>query len=199
MKKNPNVKVFFAALTIIVIAQATMYGQWKPKTLNIALVSESISVPFGQIVPVPVHPGISIGTDLLVKDQTSWYRSLGVEAGYYYHELYEHAVMLDVVYQFGYTFGFKLQVNLKGMLGYTHSFLTGKTFVLEDGEYVEKRHPGQPQVNTKIGFGLQYPVHDRVSITGDYLGMIAVPYSPDTGMPFATHGLLRIGARIRFQ
>ena len=197
MKTRQNLKVTLAAIIVIIIAQTSVYSQWKPKTLKVAFVSESVSVPFGQIVVDPIHPGFFVGTDLRVKDQTRWYRSLGVEAGYYYHRLYEHAFMLDAVYKFGYTFGFKLQVNLTGTLGYKHSMLTGKTFVLENGEYKAKKHLGKPQFDTKIGLGLEYPVNSKFSLTADYLGMIAIPYSPDQGMPFATHALLKIGTKIK--
>ena len=196
MKTKPKLKVMLAAIILSIIAQAGVYAQWKPKTLNVALVSESVSIPFGQFVVNPIHPGLSVGTDLCVKDQTSWYRSFGVEAGYYYHRLYEHAIMLDAVGKFGYTFNFKLRTNLIGALGYKHSILTGKTYVLENGEYKAKMHPGKPQVNAKIGLGLEYPITNKISITADYLGMVALPYSPDQGMPYSIHTLLRMGTRI---
>lgn len=191
-------KVILAATAIILVAQIKVYSQWKPRSLNVAFISESVSVPFGQIVTNPVHPGVSVGTDLMVKDQTSWYRSFGVEAGYYYHELYEHAIMLDGVYKFGYTFKFKLRANLTGALGYKHSILSGDTYVLKSGTYTAQQHPGKSQVNTKIGFGLTYPLTNKVSVTTDYLGMIAIPYSPDQGMPFSTHALLKVGTTIKF-
>jgi len=191
-------KVILVAMVIIIVAQSKVYSQWKPQNLQVAFLSESVSVPFGQIVTNPVHPGVSVGTDLHVKDQTSWYRSFGVEAGYYYHELYEHAIMLDGVYKFGHTFNFKLRANLTGALGYKHSILSGDTYYLKSGEYVEKQHPGKSQVNTKIGFGLAYPVTNRFSVTADYQGMIAIPYSPDQGMPFSTHALLKVGTTIKF-
>ena len=197
MKKSKNLKVVFTAIIMIIIAQTQLYSQWNPKTLNVAFISESVSVPFGQIVTNPVHPGVSVGTDLMIKDQTAWYRSFGVEAGYYYHELYEHAIMLDAVYKFGFTFGFKLRTNLIGALGYKHSILSGDTYVLKSGEYVAKQHEGQPQVNTKIGLELAFPVNDKISITGSYLGMIAIPYAPEKEMPFATHALLKIGTIIK--
>jgi len=199
MKTKQIFKLILAAVFLINTSQAIVYSQWRPKTLNVAFVSESVSIPFGQIVTDPVHPGVIIGTDLHVKDQTRWYRSFGVDAGYYYHRLYEHAIMLDAVYKFGYTFGFKLRINLIGALGYKHSILTGKTYVLENGEYKAKQHPGQPQGNIKIGLGLEYPVSERISLISEYLGMISAPYSPDKEMPFSTHAFLKIGAAIKFQ
>jgi hypothetical protein len=198
MKTKQNLKPVLAAIILGIMAQASLYSQWKPKTLKVAFVSESVSIPFGQVVIDPVHPGLTVGTDLMVKDQTAWYRSFGVEAGYYYHRLYEHAIMLDAAYRFGYTFGFKLRVSVIGMAGYKHSILTGETYVLENGEYKAKKHPGHPQVSPKIGFGLAYPVNSKISITGEYFGMFAIPYSPDQGMPFSTHALLRIGTTIKF-
>ncbi len=199
MKKNQKIKIVITSVILIIFAQQGIYSQWKPKTITITFLSESVSLPFGQIVTSPVHPGISVGADLWVKEQTPWYRSLGVEAGYYYHELYEHAIMLDAVYCFGYTFGFKLRINLIGSMGYKHSILSGETYFFENGEYKARQHPGKPQFNTKIGTGLAYPVTNRISLTADYLGMIAIPYSPDQGMPFATHAFLRAGVKIKLQ
>ena len=85
------------------------------------------------------------------------------------------------------------------MAGYKHSVLTGQTYVLENGEYKAKKHPGHPQGNFKIGFGLAYPVTDKISLTADYLGMIAVLYAPDKEMPFSAHAFLRIGTTINLQ
>ncbi len=159
--------------------------------------SEMTAIPFSQLLIKPVHPGIAIGTDLMVKDATAWYRSFGIEAGYYYHKLYEHAIMLDAVYNFGYTFNFGLRFKTIEALGYKHSILTGDTYIIENGEYVKKQHPGQPQVSAKIGLGLEYPVVDNLNITCDYTGMLAFPYSPESGMPYATHAVLRLGIKIQ--
>lgn len=191
-------KIFLPAITLLIAAHTSVNAQWKPQTLNVSFISESVSVPFGQVVTSTTHPGISIGTDLWIKDQTSWYRSFGVDASYYYHELYEHAIMLDAVYKFGYTFNFKLRANLTGALGYKHSILSGDTYILKSGEYVEKQHPGQPQVSTKIGFGLAYPVTNKLSVTADYQGMLSIPYAPEKEMPFSTHALIKIGTIIKF-
>jgi hypothetical protein len=78
MKTKQNLKVMLAAMIIGIVAQASLYSQWKPKTLNVAFASESVSVPFGQVVINPVHPGIFVGTDLRVNDKTSWYRPFSV-------------------------------------------------------------------------------------------------------------------------
>lgn len=190
---------------ISIIAMLMMFGQSKTfsqkwlKTIKVSAINESVSVPYGQLLVSPIHPGISVGTDFWVKDQTVWFRSFGVDAGYYYHELYEHAFMLDAVYNFGYTFPFHLRLKAIGALGYKHSILTGDTYVLKNGEYVKKQHPGQPQVNTKLGLGIEYPVSQNLSITADYCGMICLPYSPDQGMPFATQAILRFGVKINLQ
>ncbi len=190
-------KIIYAIVLLLLVGQLNVYSQEWLKTLKITTMSESVSIPFAQVVLDPIHPGISVGGDLIVKDETQWYRSLGVEAGYYYHRLYEHAIMIDGVYNFGYTFNFKLRTNFIAMLGYKHSILTGETFVYENGEYKLKQHWGKPQVSTKVGFGLEYPITKKVCLTTEYLGMIAVPYSPDRGMPYATHALIKIGTKIK--
>ena len=189
-------KTILAVVILIIAAQSSLHSQWKPRTLNIAFVSESISVPFSQVIISPLHPGISIGTDLMIKDQTSWYRSFGVEASYYYHRTFEHAVMLDAVYNFGYTFSFGLRSTIIGAAGYKHSILTGSTFVLEDGEYVKKTHFGTPQANFRIGLGLEYPLSEKISVTTNYNGIMPVPGI--LGNPFSMHTLIKVGTKINF-
>ncbi len=192
-------KFIYAIVLLFMLGQSIAFSQKYLKTLRVSAVNESTSVPYGQLLFSPVHPGITVGTDFWLKDKTAWFQSLGIDAGYYYHELYEHAIMLDAVYNFGYTFSFGLRLKTIGALGYKHSILTGETYVLKNGEYVKKQHPGQPQVNTKIGVGMEFPVNKKFSITTDYSGMISLPYSPDLGMPFATQALIRLGFKINLQ
>ena len=196
MKNQQYIKVIFATISLLVVAQNQVHSQCKPKSLNIAVISESISVPFSQLTVNPIHPGVSIGTDLIVKDSTSWYKSFGIEAGYFYHKTFEHAIMLDLVYNLGYTFNFKLRTNLIGAVGYKHSILSGSTFVLEDGEYVKKTHFGTPQANFRIGLGLEYPVSDKISATANYNGIIPMPGI--LGNPFSLQTLIKVGTKIKF-
>ena len=195
--KTLNLKSILAIAIISTCFHAAGYSQWKPKTLNVALVSESISIPFVQFVPTAAHPGFAIGTDLWTMDKTSWHQSFGIEAGYFYHRTFEHAVMLDAVYNLGYTFSFKLRPNFIAAVGYKHSILSGNTFVLEDGVYVKKTHLGVPQVNFKIGFGLEYPITDKYRITANYIGSVPVPGI--NGNPFSLHTLIQIGTKIDLQ
>ena len=194
--KTLNLKSILAIAIISTCFQVAGYSQLNPKTLNVALVSESISIPFAQFVPTAAHPGFAIGTDLWVNDKTSWHKSLGVEAGYFYHRTFEHAVMLDAVYNLGYTFNFKLRTNFITSVGYKHSILSGSTYVLEDGEYLKKTHLGVPQFNFKIGFGLEYPITDRYGITANYIGSVPVPGI--NGNPFSLHTLIQVGTKINF-
>ena len=197
IKKTRIFKLLFVVIMLLVLVQTNAYSQIKFQNIKVALISESVSIPFGQIPINPIHPGISIGSDLVVKDQTSWYKSLGVEAGYYYHEHYEHAIMLDATGQFGYTFGIGLQLHLNGALGYKHSILTGETYKFEGGEYKAKGYAAQSQFNIKLGYGLEFPISERISLGADYMGMIALPYAPDKGKPFSTHGILKLGTKIK--
>ena len=198
MKKQRNQILLICILGMVVSGNSSAWSQIKPKNLKVSLLTESISIPFSGVYLRPIHPGISIGTDLMLKDQIKLFRSFGVNAAYYFHEKYEHAFMLDAEYQIGYTFSFKFRTSLISAVGYKHSFLSGSTFVLEEGQYEKKTHLGQSQLNFKIGFGLEYPIMDKLSLTASYLGMIALPYAPDRGMPFATHAFLNLGTKISF-
>ncbi len=194
-----NSKIRWVIVVNILLFQSQLFAQGICKSVQISALHEMVAIPYGQVFLKPIHPGIALGTELWVKAETKWYQSLGVDASYYYHQLYEHALMLDAVYNIGYTLPFKLRLKTMGALGYKHSILTGDTYVLENGSYKKKQHPGQAQINAKIGFGLSYPISQKISLSGDYMGMLAFPYSPDLGMPFATHALIRLGVKMNLQ
>lgn len=172
------------------IAQNSLF-----KSYRVSMVNEAIVVPFTQFLSLPLHPGISIGADLATFNKTKWHKSLSVEAIYYYHRLYENALILNGSFRVGYDFRFKLHPYLITSVGYKHSLLTGLTYKFEDGHYVEKKYTGHSQINTQIGIGISYPVTKNLDACIEYLGALAIPYEPKMGKLFATHSLLKVGVK----
>lgn len=196
MNKLKKIFSTSAVLGTLLLSPALGYAQIKPQNLRISLFTEATTMPTLKPIQFPLHPGILVGTDLWSSEGKHWQKALGVELSYYHHRLYEHALMLDAAYRLGYRFNFGLQINLLTNIGYKHSILQGPVYKFKNGNYEKAIHSGKAQFNAKLGLGLSYALNKTYSITTDYKIMMATPYAPEKGMPFALHSLFGVGLNI---
>ena len=196
--KKPKTKVDVKLLMALMFFTSTMVcsAQIRLNAFRVAALNEAVTLPSYKVIKLPIHPGALIGVDLWQKTTKHWTKTMGVDLSYYYHNLYEHATMLDAAYTLGYKFNFGLQTKLLTNVGYKQSFLTGDVFKFKNGDYERVYLTGQAQLNIKLGLGLEYPVNEKWSITTDYKFMLAMPYAPKSGKPFATHSLFGLGIKI---
>lgn len=182
-------------LALLVSISSLCHAQIKLTSLRVEVFNEMVSMPTNRVIQTPLHPGFIIGADFYEKKDTRWPQTLGVDLGYYYHRLYEHAFMLDAAYSFGYEFKFGLRLKLLANIGYKHSVLSGDVYEFENGEYQESTHWGKAQFNVKAGLGMEYPLFNRYSVSINVKEMIALPYASEKGMPFSTHLLFGVGVK----
>ena len=169
-------------------------SQIGPKSIRVSLYNEATTLPDGGIFHTPLHPGITVGTDLLTRSRKHWQKSLEADLTFYHHEMIENALMLDVMYSIGYKFGFGLQLKFITGAGYKHSFLPGDVYRFENGEYKKVADWGMSHVNMKLGLGLEFPINEKISLTADQKLMVALPYSKS--LPFSLHSFRGIGVKI---
>ena len=169
-------------------------SQIGPKSIRVSLYNEATTLPDGGIFHTPLHPGITVGTDLFARSGKHWQKSLGADLTFYHHELSENALMLDAIYTLGYKFGFGLQLKLITGAGYKHSFLPGDVYRFENGVYQKGPDRGMSHVNIKLGLGLEFPINDKISLTADQKLMVALPYSES--LPFSLNSFRGIGVKI---
>ncbi len=193
MKKAKTKQISSMLAVSVLLACTQSFGQFK--TLRIGVSNETIGFPSLKITKLPIHPAVTIGTDFRVRSGKHWQRALGTDLYYSYKEANEHALMLDAAYRLGYKFNFGLQINLLTALGYKHAILTGDKYKLVDGEYKKASHWGKSQFNTKIGFGIEYPISKKYSILADYKAMAVAPFG-DRILPFSINTFLGSGVRI---
>jgi hypothetical protein len=167
------------------------------KNLKVSLINEAVSLPMLRVLQTPIHPGVSIGTDFLVKSRNHWQSTLGADFAFFHHRLSENAVMLDATYALGYRFGFGLQPKLMAALGYKHTLAAGEVYALENGVYEKVTYWGKAQFNAKVGFGLEYALNKKYSLTTDYKTMLVLPYSQK--LPFSLHTLLSAGIKVNLK
>jgi hypothetical protein len=205
LKKDQNHPVSYTnrinknvCIVLFLLIPVAGMAEFKPKSLQISLVNEAISMPFRNPIILPLHPGISVGSDLWSTSRGNWKQSSGAELLWYYHRLFENAFILDGYYSIGYRLRFGLHVKAITEMGYKHSVLSGMIYRLDDGVYKKTVFPGKAQFNAKIGLGLEYSLNPRYSLTTEYLSMIVLPYAPERYMPFALHSLFTLGLKINF-
>lgn len=191
-----NRKFFFLILFIGLVSLTNLsFGQFSPKNLHLAWSANN----FGYKVPVYNHFGFLGGMDFWEKSGTHFQQSLGTNLSYYYFKGFEHSVMIDASYSWGYVFKFGLQLKLIADLGYKSSNLEGDKYVLKDGKY-EKSHKitGQSQVNIKPGFGLEQKINDKFSIYIEAKVMVYYPYTPKSYIPFNINQIANFGVKYNF-
>lgn len=185
--QTPRIKL----LALLFLLPATSWAQ--VKNLRFSIGSEAVSLPTWKLVQLPIHPSITAGADLWQKQGNHWQQSLGPELTYYYHEHYEHALLLNGAWRLGYRFGFGLQLNFVANVGYKHSILTGPVYEFKDGSYTASHDTGKPQVNVQLGAGLQFPLGKKIAFSVENKYMVAAPYAPGLGLPFSLHNLFSAG------
>lgn len=188
----------YACLLVAGFIACDATAQTSLKTLRFSLYNETLGVPSAKLTKLPIHPAVSIGTDLRVRSGHHWQKAFGVDLYYYYQQSLEHALMLDASYRLGYRFNFGLQTNLHTALGYKHAILAGQKYALKNGEYQPTSHFGKAQANLKLGLGLEYPLSKRYSVAVDYKTMVAAPFG-DRILPFSIHTFLGVGLNIHLQ
>lgn len=197
--KNAKTKLISKTILIIVLLNSiNSFAQFQPKTLRFAFLNEATALPSTRLLRFPIHPTFNVGTDFRVRSGKHWQRAFGADAYYYYQRLAEHAIMLDASYRIGYKFNFGLQINFLTALGYKHGILSGEKYELKDGTYQQTSHWGKPQINTKLGFGLEYPISEKYSIMTDYKVMVAAP-SGGLYIPFTINTFLGAGLKINLE
>ena len=192
------IKIYFMTLgliaTLFSIGNQEVIAQLKPKSIRVSLYNEATSLPSGWLFSYPIHPGIAVGTDLMSKSGKHWQKSFGVDLTFYHHKISENAIMLDATYSIGYKLGFGLQIKWITAAGYKRSFLPGDVYKFEDGEYRRITDWGMSHFNFKLGFGLEFPLNGRFSLTTDRKMMIAFPYSKS--LPFSAHAFTGFGVKV---
>ena len=194
MRKTKSSARHKAALLLLLLAPSLGYGQ---KTLRVAVLNEATTLPSLRILETPIHPGLTIGADFLVRRGKHWQTAIGTDLSFFHHRLSENALMLDATYALGYKFGFGLQPKFLAALGYKHTLAAGEVYELKNGSYEESNYLGKSQFNAKVGFGLEYALSEKYSLTTDYKTMLVQPYSQK--IPFSLHTLLSVGMKVNFK
>ena len=106
---------------------------------------------------VPLHPGLSIGTEFAYQHKAnhSWLQT--VNLGYHYHQYALHSLQLYSEGVYRYHFNNPFDAEAKLGLGYLHAIPDAQLFELQDnGVYGAKQNWGRPQAMASLAIGFGY-------------------------------------------
>ncbi|MCK6691801.1 MAG: hypothetical protein L6Q97_06820 [Thermoanaerobaculia bacterium] len=147
--------------------------------LRITLFDNATLLPGGDewfIWGLPVHPGISGGTEFQYRHwpHASIFQSAVV--AYQYHRYVQHTIQLYSEFGYRYRFGWPLNLEARLGAGYLHAIPDNEIFKLENGAYVRKKSIGRPQLMAGLTLGAGFRVKDDWSILLAYQFYIQTPF-----------------------
>jgi hypothetical protein len=152
--------IFIISLIIGLITSNTSFGQVSVKSLRFSITGNNLAY-----IPKYNHPGFAFGVNFMEKQPKHFKKTFGMEFSYYRIVPMEQSMMLDITYSLGYVFNFGLEFKLLADLGYKFSAFTGDVYKFSDNHYVKTNIlKGKSQVNLKLGFGLEYPLNQKIAI-----------------------------------
>jgi len=162
--------------------------------LQLSFFNEGIGFPLRTVFSDPVHPGISIGTEIKYSDSNNFNFFQALSFGYYYHNYLQHGYFLLTETGIRGIFDFGLMGEALLGVGYLRTFQAGSVYGQNDqGEFVEVTDYGlsrfMPSFSIGIGYDfrktcnldfvliLRYSLFLEMPYTSDYQGY-AVPALP---------------------
>jgi hypothetical protein len=160
------------------IAQATV-GEKLPLVVSVFNLGTVLpGTGIAGVFTVPVHPGISAGTEFRYnKSNTNqWFQT--ARLGIFHHRLVQTGIQLysEVGYRRSIWKGIGAELRLG--TGYLHAFTATEIFKLKDGQYQKKADWGRPQFMAGGTFGVSYvlPIKNSPRAFLDYQFYLQMPY-----------------------
>ncbi|MCB0535276.1 MAG: hypothetical protein H6574_08990 [Lewinellaceae bacterium] len=197
----------FTTCCLLVFALATGEAGWAQSArlpLEITLFDNATLLPGSAtlgVVGIPVHPGISAGTEWRYNNnpKNTWYQT--ARAAYHYHRYVQHAIQLYS------EFGYRRQIRhfdggLRLGIGYLHAIPANKIFELNSqGQYARQRSIGRPQFMATSALALGYRIAGlpeapvRIVLACQFY--VQMPFSPGY-VPLVPNTALHLGLSFPF-
>lgn len=128
------------------------------------------------IFGIPVHPGISLGTEYAYKKGEKHELFQTLRLGYFFHRYIQHGVQLYT--EFGYRYKFNATWDLETRLGggYVHAFTDRGQFELVDNGTYEKISAGRSQFMGAFTLGTGYTLGNEMRLFFHYQFALQFPF-----------------------
>ena len=180
MKKN------LWLVIILLLLFCISYSQERQQfPLLVSVSNNATQMPFTGylgVFNVPMHPGISAGTQISLKDWEKWSIYETLRLGGYYHKYSQLALELysELIFQYRIRdFAIEPQVHA----GYMMAFTDLQIFELSGEVYEEKAFRGRSQIMTGMGLGFSYTLNKNSGIPVK----LNLAYLVNLQMPFVKH------------
>lgn len=150
--------------------------------LRITIFDNGTKLPGGSkllLINLPIHPGITIGTEHQWNnnEKKQWFQS--VVLGYFYHRYMQHAI--QVYTEAGYRYNCKVRLSFEGKigLGYLHSIPATEIYKIDNnGEYIRANRFGRAQFMLPVvSFGIAHRLRNTdISLFFNYQFWLQLPF-----------------------
>ena len=169
--------------------------------LNLTLFNNATKLPgsgYIGLLNLPLHPGISIGTELQLNKNPKRQIFQTATLAYFYHRYMQHGIQLYT--ETGYRYCFKIRLTLEARLGlgYLHSIpATGVYKLYDDGNYEKASSFGRPQfILPSFSFSIAHRLRGtNVSAFFTYQVWMQMPFVKQY-VPLLPNTSVHIGARV---
>ncbi len=172
----------------------------KKMPVEAAFINQAVGSPFDGTILDIVHPGFSLGTEIVWKDGRRGQLVQGIQAGYYFNKYDSKAVFLQTSFGFRYTLGFGLFGEIAPVLGYLRYFHPSDIWRLNaEGEYEKAKDSGKSAllISGELGLGFDFSrkLGWPVSVFLRYQPYLIAPDTPGEGTKW--QAMLQAGIRVR--
>jgi hypothetical protein len=181
-----HIKSFFIVLGLFALLSADTQ---KLDRIYVSILSEATAFPSYRLIRLPIHPGFSVGIDILSRFKGCHEHALTIEGSYFYDDIAGHCLMLFPEYRFEYSlwrFGLASDIGL----GYKHNISARPIYEKVDGTYKQVTDWGSPQLMFPIGLGLTFKLTQQLIVFMQYRWIAAYPFA---GIPVMSHTTFHFG------
>ena len=183
-------------VAIVLLSPTMLWCQTSDLTFFSGYLKESFFYPSKHNFGSPLHPGVTIGFEKLLKDKTRVDQLLTAEIGFYHHDYLQNGLFVLGGYQFRSNPISNIFAWVQPQLGYLHTWSPSGEFKLEDGQYVATKS-GHPSAFAGLTLGLDYQIipayESKVFVS--YRMMVEGPFALEYGVPVVPHTFLSIGLK----
>jgi hypothetical protein len=183
------IKLCFIVLSLFALLSADTK---KLDRIYASILSEATAFPSYRVIRLPIHPGFSVGVDVVSRFKGHHEHALTIEGAYFYDDIAGHCLMLFPEYRFEYLlwrFGLEADIGI----GYKHNIFARPVYEKVDGSYKQVTDWGSPQLMLPIGLGLTFKLTQQMIVFMQYRWIAAYPFA---GIPMMSHTTFHIGLSI---
>jgi hypothetical protein len=191
---------------LLIFTCFTSFGQIEEKKthkpdypLVITGFNHSLSLPFNKILREPVHPGLTVGTELFYTNGKHSQLLQTVQLGGFYNRYFGTSAFLSSDFAYRYITRRGLYGQAMIGLGYMHAFHPRDTYAQNDnGSYEKINDWGKPSAMASFSLGVGYDTGKRLSPFLRYQWLVQAPYAGED-LPFVPQALLHAGVKIKLK